>query len=70
MSRLDELFPDVSELSTDDLLDLVRNVRKDRKKSKKPAKHTAKQKADAKESLRATLGQLNPEQIKELLGRG
>ena len=62
MSRLDELVKDVEKMNTDELLDLVRQIRADRRISKQPLKaNTRKTRQKASVDIKALLKSLSPE---------
>jgi hypothetical protein len=68
MSRLDELKKDVANMDTDELLELVREIRKDRKVSKRPLRtQTKKTRESSKDKVKAMFAGLSPEEKKALL---
>lgn len=68
MSRLDDLKKDVANMSQEQLLELVRNIRKDRKVSKHvQRKVPMKKRAAGKSAVKALFAGLNPEEKAALL---
>jgi len=67
MSRLDNILPDVSKMTDDELTEWVKQVRKDRRITKVGAKPKMKKKsAKSKDELREMLKHMTPEQRKGL----
>lgn len=69
MSRLDDLMPDITEMSEDELIAFIREVRKDRRITKTPTKVRRSQ-GKVKDKLQALLADMTPEQRKEILSGG
>lgn len=67
IDRIYELFPDVTGMSDEELMEQVRQIRRDRRVTKNRPKTSGKQRASAESKLRGMLGELTPEQLKELL---
>lgn len=66
--RLEDLLvPHVKDMSDEELLDMVRNVRKDRRINKRAIAGAEKKRTKQKDKLREALKGMTPEQIKELL---
>ena len=67
-SRLDKLVKDVEQMSTEELLELTRAIRADRRVSKRIVRHTTKTSRDkASTSIKDLLAGLDPEVRKALL---
>lgn len=70
---LDQLRASISEMSEDELHELIRTTREERRKPASPRKASAKKKASAKAkkteslSIDALIAALSPEEIKALL---
>ncbi len=67
MSKLDDLFPDLTKLSDDDLLDLIKEIRTDRRISKGSKKKEGKTKDNIIKELREALKALPADRVKEIL---
>jgi hypothetical protein len=71
MSKLDELLPDLTSMSDEQLTDLVRQIRRDRKINKRAPvaakKKAAKDSAKTKSTIQKLLATLSKDQLKELL---
>ena len=67
-SRLDQLVKDVEQMSTEELLELTRAIRADRRVSKRIVRHTSKtSRVKAKESIKDLLGGMSAEDRKALM---
>lgn len=67
-SRLDKLIHDVEQMSTEELLELTRAIRADRRISKRVVRHTtATSRAKTKDSIKGMIAELDPEARKALL---
>jgi hypothetical protein len=67
--RMDSIQPKLlSEMSTEELLEYIREIRQQRKIPQRQLKAKAKKKSKKKDELAALLGNLSPEKLKEMLG--
>lgn len=69
MSKIDELVTSVENMTDEQLLELVRGVRSQRRIRKPKKAPTAASKEKKKDTLRALLGGLSPEERKEMLAK-
>lgn len=65
-SRLDSLLPDVTTMSDDELMELIRKIRKDRKVTKKYAKVSGTRRQGAADKLDKILATMSPGEIERL----
>lgn len=69
MSKIDGLFPDVTRMSDEELLEHIRQVRKDRRVTKNSGKRkvSVKAKTKATDELKDLLKHMTPEQRRGFL---